>query len=97
MILKMFCELNVSIPKLDQEIEKFKGQITFKWGEYKKPCKTGKQKTGGYASNLSVGGVVEREGNVIAHVIQNTSFSEMKKLIDDNVKKTRKETVLLTD
>jgi hypothetical protein len=46
---------------------------------------------------LSVGGVVEREGNVIAHVIQNTSFAEMKKLIDDHVKKSRKETVLLTD
>jgi transposase-like protein len=86
-----------SIPKLDAEIEKYKGQFTFKEGDYKKPCKTGKQKTGGYASNLSVGGVVEREGNVIAHVIQNTTFSEMKKLIDDHVKKNRKETVLLTD
>ena len=86
-----------SIPKLDKEIEKYKGQFKFKEGDYKKPCKTGKQKTGGYASNLSVGGVVEREGNVIAHVIQNTSFAEMKKLIDDHVKKSRKETVLLTD
>ena len=86
-----------SIPKLDAEIEKYKGQFKFKEGDYKKPCKTGKQKTGGYASNLSIGGVVEREGNVIAHVIQNTSFSEMKRLIDNHVKKSRKETVLLTD
>ena len=86
-----------SIPKLDAEIEKYKGQFKFKEGDYKKPCKTGKQKTGGYASNLSVGGVVERDGNVVAHVIQNTSFAEMKKIIDNHVKKSRKETVLLTD
>jgi transposase-like protein len=86
-----------SIPKLDEEIKKYKDRFTFKEGAYKKPCKTGKQKTGGSASNLNIGGVVEREGNVIAHVIQNTSFVEMKKLIDDHVKKSRKETVLLTD
>ena len=85
------------IPELDKEIEKYKGQFKFKEGEYKKPCKVGKQKTGLGASQMKIGGIVERDGNVVAHVIQNTGFAELKKLVNKQVVKSRKETVLLTD
>jgi transposase-like protein len=86
------------IPELDEEKKKYEAKgFKFKEGEYKKPCKVGKQKTGLGASQMKIGGIVEREGNVIAHVIQNTGFAELKKLIDKQVVKSRKETVLLTD
>ncbi|MBA7561150.1 IS1595 family transposase ISPepr2 [subsurface metagenome] len=85
------------IPKLDQEIKKYKGRFVFKEGKYKKPAKVGSQKRGLGASDLKIGGVVERGGNVVAHVIKNTGFKELKKLIDKHVKKSRKETVLITD
>lgn len=85
------------IPELDKEIEKYKGQFKFKEGEYKKPCKVGSQKRGEGASDLKIGGVVERDGNVVASVIKNTSFAELRKLIDKHVNKSKKETVLMTD
>jgi transposase-like protein len=85
------------IPELDKEIEKYKGQFKFKEGEYKKPCKVGKQKTGLGASPMQIAGAVSREGNVIADVIKNTKFSEIRKIIDRQVKKGHKQTVLITD
>jgi transposase-like protein len=86
------------IPELDREISKYNQQgFKFKEGKYKKPCKVGKQKPGLGASDLKIGGVVEREGNVIAYVVKNTGFVELKKIIDKHVKKCKKETVLLTD
>lgn len=87
-----------SMPELDRQKKKYeKMGFEFKEGEYKKPCKIGKQKRGLGASDKKIGGVVERDGNVIAHVIKNTSFAEMRKLIDKHVKKDRKKTVLMTD
>jgi len=86
-----------TIPELDKEIEKYKGQFTFKEGDYKKPCRVGSQKRGEGASDLKIGGVVERDGNVVASVIKNTTFSELRKLIDKHVNKSKKETVLMTD
>ncbi len=86
-----------SIPELDAELRKYKGQFAFKEGDYKKPCKVGSQKRGEGASDMKLGAVVEREGNVIASVIKNTTFSELRKLIDKHVNKSRKETVLMTD
>jgi len=86
-----------TIPDLDKEIEKYKGQFKFKEGDYKKPCKVGSQKRGEGASDLKLGGVVERDGNVVASVIKNTTFSELRKLIDRQVNKSKKETVLMTD
>jgi transposase-like protein len=86
------------IPELDKAKAKFeKKGFEFKEGDYKKPCKTGNQKRGEGASPLKIGGVAERDGNVIAHVIKNTTFSELRKLIDKHVSKSRKETVLMTD
>lgn len=86
-----------SIPELDKEKEKYEAKgFKFKEGEYKKICKTGKQKTGESASDLKIGGAVQRDGNIIAHVIKKTSFEELKKIIAD-VNKSKKKTVLLTD
>lgn len=85
------------IPELDKKIEQYSDRFTFKEGDYKKPCKTGKQKTGDGASDLKIGGAVQRNGDVVAHVIKNTKFAELRKLIDKHVNKNRKETVLLTD
>ena len=85
------------IPELDREIKKYKGKFVFKEGKYKKPAKIGKQKPGLGASDLKIAGVVERGGNVVAYVIKNTGFVELRKLIDKHVNKSRKETVLLTD
>lgn len=87
-----------SIPELDEEKRRYEAQgFKFKQGDYVKPCKTGKQKPGLGASDMKIGGVVERDGNVVAHVVKNTGFAELKKLIDKQVKKSRKETVLMTD
>ncbi|MFH2141427.1 MAG: IS1595 family transposase [Bacteroidota bacterium] len=87
-----------SIPELDKAKEKFESKgFEFLEGDYKKPCKVGKQKRGLGASDLKIGGAVERDGNVVAEVIKNTSFAEMKKIIDKHVNKSRKETVLITD
>jgi len=83
------------IPELDAEIEKYKDKFTFKEGEYKKPCNIGNQKRGEGASNQKIGGVVQRDGDVVASVIKNTSFSELRKLIDECVDKNK--SVLLTD
>lgn len=85
------------IPKLDQEIKKYKGKFVFKEGEYKKPAKVGSQKRGLGASDLKIAGVVERGGNVVADVVKNTSFSEIKELIQKHVNKSRKKSVLITD
>jgi hypothetical protein len=86
------------IPELDELKEKYEAEgFEFKEGEYKKPCKVGNQKRGLGASDLKIGGVVEREGNVVAEVIKNTSFTEMRKLIDKHVDKSKKNTVLMTD
>lgn len=86
------------IPELDTEIKKYnKKGFRFKKGEYQKPCRTVKQKTGEGASEKKIAGAVQRDGNVVAHVIKTTSFRELKKLIEKAVKKSRKTTVLLTD
>ena len=85
------------IPELDEKIEQYSDRFTFKEGNYKKPCKVGKQKTGEGASDLKIGGAAQRNGNVVAHVIKNTKFSELRKIIDKHVNKNRKETILLTD
>jgi len=86
------------IPELDKEKTKYEAMgFEFKEGEYRKPCKKGNQKRGEGASPLKISGVVERDGNVIAHVIKNTSFLELRKIIDRHVNKNRKETVLMTD
>lgn len=84
------------IPELDKKIKKYKDRFKFKEGEYKKPCKVGKQKTGGGASGKKIGGAVQRDGNVIAHVIKKTSFEEIKKIIR-KVNKSKSKTILLTD
>src|ERR1039458_3969463 len=84
------------VPELDKELKKYKGKFEFKKGEFIKPCKIGKQKTGESASDQKIGGVVQRDGNVIAHVIKKTSFEELRKIIN-HVNKSKKKTVLLTD
>ena len=85
------------IPELDKKIKQYKKKgFEFKEGEYKKPCKIGKQKTGEAASDQKIGGAVQRDGNVIAHVIKTTSFEELRKIIK-NVNKSTNKTVLLTD
>jgi hypothetical protein len=86
------------IPELDREKEKYeKMGFKFKEGEYKKPCKTGNQKRGEGASEMKIAGAVQRDGNVVAQVIKNTKFSELRKIIDKQVSKDRKTTVLMTD
>lgn len=87
-----------SIPELDKQKAKFEKQgFEFKEGKYKKPCKIGNQKRGLGASDKKIAGVVQRDGLVVADVVKNTKYSELKKLIDKHVKKSRKTTVLITD
>jgi len=87
-----------SIPELDKAKEKYESKgFKFKEGEYKKPFICGKQKPGLGASDMKIAGVVERDGNIVADVVKNTGFAELKKLINKHVNKSRKETVLLTD
>ena len=89
---------NNGIPYLDKAKQKYENKgFKFKEGDYTKPCKVGNQKRGLGASDLKIGGAVERDGNVVAEVIKNTSFSEMRKIIDKHVNKSKSKTVLLTD
>lgn len=84
------------IPGLDRLKEKYEGEgFEFKEGEYKKPCKIGKQKRGRGADKEIVLGVVERGGDVFAEIVKNTNFAELKKIIDKHVKK--ESTVLMMD
>ena len=86
------------IPELDEEIRKYNEKgFKFKQGKYKKPCRMVKQKTGDGASEKKIMGAVQRDGNVIAHVIKTTGFNNLRKLIDKSVKKGTTKTVLLTD
>ena len=86
------------ISELDTEIKKYNSKgFKFKEGEYKKPCRTEKQKTGEGASEKKIVGAVQRDGNVVAHVIKTTSFTDLRKIIDKAVKKNKSDTVLLTD
>lgn len=84
------------IPELDEAKKKFeKKGFKFKEGEYKKPCKFGKQKRGKGTSKEAVTGVVERGGDVFAEVVNKTDFAELKKIIDKHVKS--KKSVLIMD
>ncbi|MFA5300215.1 MAG: IS1595 family transposase [Lutibacter sp.] len=86
------------IPELDKAKTQFESKgFEFKEGDYKKPCKIGKQKPGLGASDLKMSGVVERNGYVVAEVIKNTTYSELKKIINKHVDKRKSKTVLMTD
>lgn len=85
------------IPELDAEIKKYKGKFAFKQGSYSKPCRIGDQPRGEGASRLKIAGAVTRDGDVVAHVIQNTGYANLKKLVNTAVNKSKSKTVLLTD
>ena len=85
-----------SIPKLDKLKAKYKSEgFEFNEGEYKKPCKVGKQPRGKGTDKEIVVGVVERGGDVFAEVVRNTNFPELKKIIDKHVKANK--SVLMMD
>jgi len=84
------------IPELDEAKEKYEAiGYEFKEGEYKKPCKIGKQKRGKGAAGETVAGIVKRGGDVIAQVIQHTTYAELKELVEKYVDKDN--SVLLMD
>jgi transposase-like protein len=86
------------IPELDEAKKKYeKMGFEFNEGDYKKPCKIGKQKPGLAASDMKIGGAVTRDGDVVAAVLSRNSFAELRQLIDKHVNKSRKKTVLITD
>jgi transposase-like protein len=85
-------------PDLDKAKEDFEGKgFEFKEGEYKKPCKVGRQKRGKGASDMVIAGAVQRDGDVVAEVVKNTKYVELKKLVQKYVDIDRGKTVLLTD
>ena len=87
-----------SIPKLDKIKEKYEAKgFEFKEGEYKKPCKVGNQKRGkGAAENKEiVAGIVQRNGDVIAEVMQHITFKELQELVNKHV--VKKKSVMLMD
>lgn len=91
-------EIKKGIPELNTEIKRYNTKgFRFKKGEYQKPCRTEKQKTGEGASEKKIVGAVQRDGNVIAHVIKTTSFMELKKIINTAVNKNKRKTILITD
>lgn len=87
-----------NIPELDEQKKKYEAKgFEFKEGEYKKPCKFGKQKRGKGVQDTKeiVMGIVERGGDVFAEVIKHTNFKELKTIIDKHVKANK--SVLMMD
>ena len=86
------------IPELDKKIKELKSEgYEIKEGEYKKPAVIGKQKRGRGAISRGavVGGIVERGGDVIAEVMNNTTYAELKKLVEKYV--DTENSVLISD
>ncbi|MCD4792432.1 MAG: IS1595 family transposase [Bacteroidales bacterium] len=83
------------MPKLDEKIEEYKNEFKFKKGKYKKPFREEPAKRGRGTEKTAVSGLVQRNGDVIAQVMNKTSFTEIKKLVKKYI--DMPDSVLLTD
>jgi transposase-like protein len=96
---RKFQEAKFGKPKpnayLDGKIKNLKPDFIFKEGEYKKNAKMENSKRGRGTEKTPVAGIVERNGNVIAGVLKQTNYTNLKKLVTKYVDMDN--SVLLTD
>jgi len=83
------------IPEYDKKIDELKSDFEFKTGKYQKTCNFEKQKRGRGTKNIPVVGIVERDGNVVAKVMENLTYANLKSMVEKYV--DIDESVLLTD
>ena len=80
---------------LDNKIEKLKGQYKFDKETYKKNALSENAKRGRGTEKTPVAGIVQRNGNVVAEVMQKTQYKDLKSLVTKYV--NMPSSVLLTD
>ncbi|MDD5358533.1 MAG: IS1595 family transposase [Candidatus Nanoarchaeia archaeon] len=84
------------IPELDKEIALYKeAGIKFKRGKGNQARPDENPKRGRGTDKFKVAGIVQRNGDVIAEVMKNLSYSDLKKLVNKYVDK--EDSVMITD
>lgn len=84
------------IPELDERIADYKkAGIKFKRGRGNPAKSDIEPKRGRGTDKTPVAGIIERNGNVIAEVMKNISYSDLKKLVDKYVDKD--DSIMITD
>ncbi len=81
-------------PELDDKLKEY-SDFKFKKGAYKKPYRETQSKRGRGTDKIAVTGIVQRNGDVIASVLSNTTHSELKKMVKKYV--DMPDSILLTD
>lgn len=80
---------------LDNQIYDLKSDLHITEGEYKKRYPVIPSKRGRGTKKIKVAGIVERNGNVIAQVMKDIKYADLKALVEKNVKED--DSVLITD
>lgn len=84
------------IPKLDKQIKEYKeAGISFKRGKGNPARPDLHPKRGRGTDNIPVVGIVQRNGNVVAEVIKNLTYKNLKKMVEKYV--NQDDSVLITD
>ncbi|MCF8459578.1 MAG: IS1595 family transposase [Flavobacteriales bacterium] len=81
--------------KLDYKLYDLKQDFEITEGEYKKKYPKVKPKRGRGTTKISVVGIVQRDGNVVAEVMEKLTARNLRKMVQDNVKES--ESILVTD
>lgn len=81
--------------QLDGKIQDLKPDYNIAEGKYKKKIPFEPVKRGRGTKKIKVAGIVERDGNVIAAVMKDIKYSDLKKLVEKHVKE--EDSVLITD
>lgn len=81
--------------KLDTKLYDLKTDFDISEGEYKKRYPKVKPKRGRGTTKIPVVGIVQRDGNVVAEVMQTLTARNLKKMVQEHVKEEK--AVLLTD
>jgi transposase-like protein/IS1 family transposase len=83
------------IPELDKKLESLNGKYVFDNDAYKKNALSENAKRGRGTLKTPVAGIVQRNGNVIAEVMEKTDAKTLKQLVIKNV--SLSDSILLTD
>lgn len=85
-----------SIPELDKEIKELKKEgFNFNRKKGNAAASDINPKRGRGTNKIPVAGMVERDGNVIAEVMRNTTYTDLKRLVNKYVDKS--ESLIITD
>ncbi|MCB9192780.1 MAG: IS1595 family transposase [Flavobacteriales bacterium] len=81
--------------KLDHKLYDLKEDFEITEGQYKKKYPKVKPKRGRGTTKISVVGIVQRDGNVVAEVMENLTARNLRKMVQENVKES--DSILVTD